>query len=528
MKKNIVFLLLLSLFFTACEDFLNLKPSDSLVPENFYTNAAEVDKALNGVYQVLVLNGGANFILNPEVMTDNCVYSSASGSEWLDFSRGTLNASTSFVEKKWKDNYKGIVRANMVLDNLYNRTEMIITEVNKTRFLGEAHFLRAYFYTDLLLNYGGVPIINRPYDNITDYSLPRATADSTLKFILNDLNIAIEKLEPKPIINGKGKATKGAALFLKARILLFTGNYKEANKTINVLNGLNEYSLMTNFADIFDPAKENNAEVIFDIQYADPNRTNTSYTFYEYIKNWTGGYVPTTSLAEDFYDLRGLKVDPERTTFAKFFTNRDKRMIVTLTRPGDSYGGTIYTPKAGDKKSYNSCLKVRKYLVLTDVTNTGKRSALNIIVFRFADAKLMQAESIIEDDSLYSVDAEKRKAITLIDEVRRRAGLPNIEIIIANPSREDLREILRRERRVELAFENSRLYDIRRWRIAEEVMNENEGKALGYDPESYESAVYATYPVESNRKFYLKNYLWPIPQSEIDANTSIKENNPGY
>ncbi len=526
--KKIIFFALCSVFLTACDDFLNLKPIDSLAPENFYSNAAEVDKALNGVYQVLVLKGGADFILNSEVMTDNCVYSSASGSEWLDFSRGTLNASTGFVEKKWRDDYKGITRANLVLDNLYNRTEMIIADVDKVRFLGEAHFLRAYFYTDLLLNYGGVPLLDRPYDNIIDYSLPRATADSTLKFILNDLNLAIDKLEPKPILNGKGRATKGAALFLKARILLFTGHYKEANKVLNLLSGLAEYSLMANYADIFDPAKENNAEVIFDIQYSDPNRTNTSYGFYEYIKNWTGGYVPTTSLAEDFYDLRGLKVDPERTVFSKFFSNRDKRMIVTLTRPGDSYGTSIYTPKASDKNYYNSCLKVRKYLVLTDVTNTGKRSALNIIVFRYADAKLMQAESIVEDDSLYGVDTEKRKAIKLIDDVRMRAGLPNIENIIALPSRDDLREILRRERRVELAFENSRLFDIRRWRIAEEVMNENEGKALGYDPESFVGGVYSTYPVESNRKFYMRNYLWPIPQSEIDANTSIKENNPGY
>lgn len=525
MKKNILFSLFCLFILTSCEDFLNLKPSDSLVPENFYTNAAEVDKALNGVYQVLVLKGGADFILNAEVMTDNCAFSSASGSEWLDFTRGTLNPSTPFVERKWKNNYKGIAVANLVLDNLYNRSEMIITEVNKVRFMGEAHFLRAYFYTDLLLNFGGVPIIDRPYGNIADYSLPRQTSDSTLKFILKDLDIAIEKLEPKPILNGKGKATKGAALFLKARVLLFTGHFKEAHKTLNLLSGLNEYSLMTNYIDIFDPTKENNAEVIFDIQYADPNRTNTSYPFYEYIKNWSGGYVPTTSLAEDFYDLRGLKVDPGRTVFSKFFTNRDKRMIVTLTRPGDSNGGTVYIPKAADKKYYNSCMKVRKYLVFSDVTNSGKRSALNIILFRYADAKLMQAECILEDDSLFAIESEKRKAITLIDEIRMRAGLPIIENVIASPTRDDIKEILRRERRVELAFENSRLYDIRRWRIADEVMNSD---ALGYDPEQYEVGIYSTYSVETNRKFYIKNYLWPIPQSEIDANTSIKENNPEY
>ncbi len=525
MKKYLIVVSLAVGILSGCEDYLNLEPNDGLVPDNFYRNASEVDKALNGVYQVLTLMGGADFILNSEVMTDNCVYSSASGSEWLDFSRGTLNSSTAFVEKKWKDNYKGIVRANLVLDNLYNRTDMIITELNKARFLGEAHFLRAFFYSDLLLNYGGVPLLDRPYGNISDYSLPRSTTSETLNFILNDLDVAITNLDAKTVANGKGRATKGAALFLKARILLFNGYFKQANKVLNELAALNEYSLMTNYADIFDSSKENNAEVVFDIQYVDPNRTNTSYSFYAYIKDWAGGYIPTSSLAEDFYELRGMKVDPERTSFANFFKNRDKRMIVTLTRPGDNWGDRIYLPKAGDKRYYNSCLKVRKYLVFSDVTNPGKRSQLNVIVYRYADAKLMQAEAIIEDDSLFNVQAERRKAITLIDEIRMRAGLPIVENVIASPSREELREILRRERRVELAFENSRIYDIRRWRIAEEVLN---GDAMGYDPESFESGAYATYAVDANRKFFPRNYLWPIPQSEMDANTAITVNNEGY
>lgn len=525
MKKILILMLPVCLFLASCDDLLNLTPEDSLAPEVFYRNAAEVDKALNGVYQALVLDGGANFILNPEVMTDNCCYSSASGSEWLDFSRGTLNPSTSYIETRWKNNYKGIVRANLVLYNLYNKTDMIISETVKLRLMGEAHFLRAYFYSNLLLNYSGVPLLDRPYGNISDYSLPRSSAEETLKFIVNDLDSAIVKLEPKPIANGKGRATKGAAIFLKARMLLFNGYYKEANSALNSLTALNEYQLMTNFADIFDPAHENNSEVIFDIQYVDPNRENTSYPFYTYIKDWTGGYVPTVSLAQEFYDLRGLPVDPERTTFANFFKNRDKRMIATLVRPGDSYGDGVYLPKASNKSSYNSCMKVKKYLVFSDVTNPGKRSQLNVIVFRYADAKLMQAEAIIEDDSLFNVQADYRKAITLIDEIRMRAGLPIIENVIASPSREDLREILRRERRVELAFENSRLYDIRRWRIAEEVMNTD---AMGYDPEQFEGNKYVPYAVETGRRFLSRNYLWPIPQSEMDANIAIIVNNEGY
>ena len=204
----------------SCEDFLDLQPKDSLTPENYYNTASEVEKALNGVYHVLVLQGGADFILNAEVMTDNCVYSSASGSEWLAFTKGTLNPSTSYVATKWENNYKGIARANLVIENLNHKESMIISESDRQRFLGEAHFLRAYFYADLLNFYGGVPIVMSTLDNIKDYNLPRSAPELVLDTILYDVNIAIENLKEEAPANNLGRATKGAALFLKARGLM--------------------------------------------------------------------------------------------------------------------------------------------------------------------------------------------------------------------------------------------------------------------------------------------------------------------
>lgn len=521
--KKLVYVIAIMIFCVSCEDFLDLQPKDSLTPENYYNTASEVEKALNGVYHVLVLQGGADFILNAEVMTDNCVYSSASGSEWLAFTKGTLNPSTSYVATKWENNYKGIARANLVIENLNHKESMIISESDRLRFLGEAHFLRAYFYADLLNFYGGVPIVMSTLDNIKDYNLPRSAPESVLDTILYDVNIAIENLKEEAPANNLGRATKGAALFLKAKVLLFNERYAESYTALQTLNQLEIYELLPNYADIFAPSNENNQEVIFDIQYADANNTYSSYPFYSYIKEWSGGYVPTVSLAEDFYDLRGGKVEFPPKKFGDFFKNRDKRMAVTLTRPLDNWGDGVYIPKSSDKKYYNSCMKVNKYFVYSDLTNSNKRSTLNIILFRYADAKLMQAECIIEDDILFA--DKKREAITLLDEVRNRAGLPAIEQVIASPSREELREILRRERRCELAFENSRLNDIRRWKIAEEVMCAD---ALGYDPEAYEAGTWETYPIETNRLFLPHQYLWPIPQSEMDANTGIDTNNPGY
>lgn len=526
MKKRIQILsfVLTSMLLASCDDFLNLTPQDSLSPSTYYNTAAEVEKAVNGIYQVLTTQGGSSFILTPDVLTDNCVYSSASGSEWLAFTKGSLNPSTQLVEDKWNRDYQGIARANLVISNLTTRTDIVISKAHQIQYEGEARFLRAYFYADLLNYYGGVPLILEPKNSLVEYNLPRSTAEETLEQILKDVNRAIECMEDDAPQNYTGRATRGAALMLKARVLLYHKRYAEAYGALKQLDEIGKYKLMTNFEDVFDPANENNAEVIFDIQYSDPSNSNSSYPFYTYIKEWAGGYVPTCSLAEDYYDLRGLAPEFPPRKFADMFKNRDYRMPVTLTRPMDNWGDKVYKPVAKDKNYYNSCLKVKKYLVYSDVTNSNKRSILNVIVYRYADALLMKSECIIECDTLF--DKKQSEAISLLDEVRNRAGMPNVREVIAAPTRDELREIMRRERRCELAFENTRYDDIRRWRIAEDVMNE---PAYGYDPAMYEGGMWEKYIVEDNRMFLPHQYLWPIPQCEMDANIAIKgQQNPGY
>lgn len=523
-KYNLILLQVGLTMLTACGDFLELTPQDSLSPTTYYNTAAEVEKAVNGIYQVLTTQGGASFILSPEVISDNCVYSSASGSEWLAFTKGALNPSTSYVEEKWTKDYRGIARANLVIYNLENRPDMIISEAHRLQFEGEARFLRAYFYADLLNYFGGVPLIDGPKESLKEYNLPRSTAEETLEFILIDVNRAIECLNDDAPANYTGRATSGAALMLKARVLLYNKRYEEAYAALKALDDQGKYQLLNDYAAIFDPQNENNAEVIFDIQYSNPSNNNSSYPFYSYIKEWSGGYIPTVSLAEDFYELRGTPPEFPPRKFADMFKNRDVRMEVTLTRPMDNWGDKIYKPVAKDKTYYNSCLKVKKYLVYSDITNSNKRSTLNIIVYRYADALLMKSECIIESDSLY--DVKRSEAMSLLNTVRNRAGMPNITDIIANPTREELREIMRRERRCELAFENTRYDDIRRWRIAEDVLSE---PAYGYDPAAYEGGIWEKYIIDDNRMFLPHHYLWPIPQSEMDANTAIGgQQNPGY
>lgn len=530
MKKLI--LLPIILILGSCDNMLDILPQDSLSPEQYYNTGAEVERAVNGIYHALVLQGGTDQLLATECMTDNMTYSSTSGSDYLAFTRGTLNASNPVVENKWKDRYIGIGRANMTLYNILTRDiEMNIDD--KKRCLGESYFLRAYFYADLLDFFGGVPLANEPFTDLADANLSRATSEETLAFIVDDLDSAYNKL-PYSYDNEAqlGKATKGAALFLKGKVLLYNQHYDEAAEVFEVLleSGDFSYSLFDGeFTDVFSSDNQDNNEVIFDIQYSDPANTSASYSILTPVGFWAGGYVPLVSLAEEYYSTRGMPVSPSSGTSSptRFFENRDKRFKATLVTPGDEFIGGNYLPIGAHKKNWNSCMKVKKYVHFDDQYNPDRRSTTNVILFRYADALLMYAEALLESENLYNDGVIKSKIITqLIDPLRTRAGLPIITDI-ENPDRDRLREILRHERRCEFAFEGLRLSDLRRWDILTEVLDGSQ--ATGYDPELYEGGGgYASYLIE-DRIFPEHMKLWPIPQTEIDSNPKmINSQNLGY
>jgi hypothetical protein len=399
------------------------------------------------------------------------------------------------------------------------------------RLKAEVRFLRAYEYFVLSQFYGAVPLVTRTL------SLEEANQDRTPKkivvdFIISELEEIVEDLPQVYSDAETGRATKGAALGLKARLLLFEKYYDEAAKAAMDLMNLDHYDLFPDYEGIFKKENENNEEVIFDIQYIRDHYPNNIIG--RIAKISSGGWSsvnPLQSLVNAYECVDGLTIDNSPLYRADDpYQNRDPRFYATVVYPGDTIEGYIFDPLSDDSRDsyrgeYGTTGYVTKKYVYPlgqhdDMWNTG----MNIILIRYAEILLIYAEAKIEsgniDESVYDV----------LNKIRRRAGMPEVDKQKYNDM-STLRELVRRERRVELAMEGLRTYDIYRWRTAEEVL---QGPTYGVRPgrlnEQTSEVVFTSdeHIEKEIRNFDPgKHYLWPIPQEEMDVNPAMMQN-PGY
>lgn len=256
-----------SLSFTGCYD-LDCFPEDKLSSGTFWKNQQHADMGMMGVYSVLQYDDAMGRYFALDCMTDigyansDYVYSS--------IARGTTNARSSVYKNRWKNLYEGVTRSNTALQNI-PATDM--SDEQKAKYMAEAKFLRSFYYFQLLDLFGGVPlydeatIVSNEFNNMKK---PRSTADDTRKFILDDLEAAINSLPDKWDEANYGRATRGAAYALKGKVLLFNKQYADAEKCFEAISGANAatygYELYDNYADIFTPAGDESGEMVFAIQ----------------------------------------------------------------------------------------------------------------------------------------------------------------------------------------------------------------------------------------------------------------------
>lgn len=522
MKKILVFLIATVFIFSGCNtDLLNVSPHDRYVQDNFWQSEAAANAALSGAYQSLTTTGvygGDATPLLEETATPNA-YSYGNTNAWNSIAEGLMSAASGgIIASRWADCYGGIGRCNTFLDNV-DKVEM--DEETKARMKGEAHFLRALYYFNLENYWGGVPLVLSSPDPTTQDSLPRATRAEVVQQILKDLDSAQVVLPLKYGSSDLGRATKGAALALKAKVLVF-----EASPLLNESNDKNKwkaavdalkavmdmapdagYGLYPDYRGLFLPENENNKEVIFDVQFIYPLEGNS----FDLIDRQYNSNAPLLGLAEA-YEMKatGLPInnplsgyDPQNP-----YKGRDPRLYATIVFPGDKYMGTTVTEKRFAITGYG----VEKYSVYTEVKPPkdladlkGGQSFTNYIVLRYADILLMYAEAQNEyegpDQSVYDA----------VNAVRERAGMPDI---LPGLTQSAMRDVIRQERRVEFACEGYYYNDIRRWKTAEKVMNATIYK-------------WNNTAIETRKFDPAKNYWWPIPQSQLDLDHNIKQN-PGY
>lgn len=503
MKRKLILSLIGTLAFAfSCNDsILDKSNPNEFTPDSFYKNGDQIVGGVNAVYsslQSLDLFCREYFFLH-DMRGDDV----ASGGGQLETHRGQLltgthDASNGVLMQVWRGWYRLIHQANQVIDNAPKATENV-TEELKLRVVGEAKFLRALAYFDLVTIWGGVPLMET-YAKAIGEDKPRASEEEVYTLIISDLENAIASLPLKAEYNASnvGRANKEAAQNLLARVYMQRGQYNLAEPLLAAIINGGAFADWVNvpYIDNFREENEFNAESLFEVAFTEANGgsswdasgqgTSTEVTFrgQEYGPNAWRNLIPSTSLMEEYEQEEDG--DPKD----------DPRYNDTFYFIGDKYSnGTKVLENWGWKK----------YQKIYKADNEDQRSGINMRVMRYTEVLLNMAEV----QNALGNDNGADGAIALLNEVRSRKGVemppyPTANYPVNSPA-EVFRAIIH-ERRVELAGEQIRNRDILRWRAL--------GK-LPSEPLSYYSE---------------KHALAPIPQQEINSNAVLTEadQNPGW
>jgi hypothetical protein len=525
MKKIIINMAVFALLLTACQkNFLDRKPLDAYSESTLWTSASDAIAAVNGCYAGW--EDGYN-IIYMDCASDNA-YSQWPWEGFQSYGNGYISASDGNAESRWS--YATIQRCNWLLSNI-DKTPMDSTL--KLRIKGEARFLRAYQYFIMSQLYGDVPLVTKAITTEQANTLSQTPRADIRKFILSELGDIAPDLPATYTGADVGRITKGAALSLKARIELYDQDYADCVTDCQAVMKLGVYKLFPSYGGMFTLQNMDNSGVILDRQYKENDNSFGSLGVMP--SSSYGGWSsidPTQSLVDAYEMINGKTIDDPTSGFNPDdpYKNRDPRLEATLVYPGELYGGKYYDPLdagspdyyAGNNNSKTGYL-VKKFTAnlsdFDDIWNVG----LNFIVIRYAEVLLNYAEAKIElnqiDQSVYNA----------IDAVRNRAGMPSLDPSVYN-DQSMMRKAVRRERRVEFAMEGLRWFDIQRWKIGDQVMKgEVYGARLGkVAPDNGKLTLTADRIKVEDRIFDpAKNYLWPVPQGQIDIDKNLKQN-PGF
>jgi hypothetical protein len=549
--KNCSFYILLALLTigTSCkkslDETLDITPHDRLTDNAVFSDANTADLFINDIYGQLP--DGNNMYDPFDNWTDNSICgfswpSSRSIAQRANYTASTLSFGDG-LPYGWGQNYTNIRKTNLFISKITSST---LPDAFKKKRLAEVRFLRSFFYHQLWMAYGGVPIITQP-DNLETGGEAifhtRGTFDETLKFITDELAAISTDL---PEVNEGGRATKGAALTLKGWCELFAHKFAESAATnkqiIETLGNGKVYDLHPDYQTLFLVEGNGSKEGIFFRQYISRVKggsiegvTGPTFTKGGVETSW-GGVNPTQNLVDDYEMDNGLPITDPTSGYnpQQPYLHREKRFYQSIVYDGSYwYNDTIYTrqgvnsPNEVDLSDHNDASQTGYYMRkrLSDKITLGAdnwdghSSGQNYYIYRYAEVLLNYAEA---QDEAAGPDASVYDAIK---KVRERSGLKGLP---AGLSQEQMREAIRRERRIELAFEDKRWWDLIRWNIAHINLNQ-QLKGISIKMGANGQLTYTPINVPGgDRKFNAaSNYLFPIPQVAIDQNKNLKQNS-GY
>lgn len=520
-KMKLLFFIgsLVLLQFSCTSDSIEVEPQGTISSDVVFTDPAFAETFLNAVYNSVPHGFNRGWYML-DAATDDGENSYTWPASNTQFNTASITSNNSPFNGLWGNAYFQIRRLNNFIQN-YDQLEGT-DEVNN-RLKGEAHFLRGYFYALLLKTYGGVPIITVPQELTDDLLVSRNTVEETLNFIVSELDTSAGFFANAT----EASSTRGswdAAMALKGRVLLYEGKYSEsATASKQVLDNTSR-TLDSDYGSVF--VTDGASEVIFDTQFSDPDKTHWANLFNTpksnaAVSGW-GGTGPTQNLV-DQYEMKDTGLLPEEAGSGYDpndpYAGRDPRFDASILYDGSQWKGLTWEFRPGGFAGIATSgdftrtgYGLRK--MIQEERNHGEGSTQHWIHIRLAEVYLNYAEALIESDTDLGL------AVDAINTVRNRVGMPAISV----GSQAELRTRVRRERRVELAFEEHRFWDIRRWGIAgdPEVLTiyrvdmDSDGNLIDDGKEIWETRAWN----DANLKF-------PIPQGEVDKNSNLTQNS-GY
>lgn len=565
MKKHLYILVAAVLVISSCHT-LDLNPLSEPSTGNFYSNATELTIAVNDLYRI-------DFIGNDlEDYSDN-YWNRATGGNAVTY--GTMASDDGTVLTYWTNCYKAIAGANTILANL-DRAKATTAPNVLTSIEAQARFARAYQYSRLITHFGDVPFLSSTISLDSAYQYTRMSEDSILQFVFSELDYAAENLPATYSASEDQRWTKGAALAIKARTALYMGQWAiaaEAAHGVMDLAAQGVYALYPSFRDLFLSPGETSKEIIMSViqsQAQGVYNTGDAADPRNFTPRNTGGYgayIPTWSLMDAFECTDGQTIDKSKLYDPHHpFANRDPRLSETIVPFGTPWLGYDYQP-------HPDSVKVMDYSTGQLVKNNDTRSVAiyasytgllwkkgidqswadnrvdedDILIVRYAEMLLTYAEAKIE---LNQIDPS---VLDAINQVRARAYGVDVSATTLYPAitttdQQQLRSIVRRERRVEFANEGLRYMDLMRWRIIGKALTR---PAVGLvDPANQDRSKWpfpGVPPIDADgipdfsaeisagevkvlalRSFdTTRQYLWPIPAVELRVNPKITQN-PNY
>lgn len=484
MKKIYYIIFAFSLIMTSCNDFLELDPLAQENSGNYMNNEENAIKVINGIYDILSQTEGRG----PDgiwmshhydfhfasIATDDAVKGSklSDSPELSDIESFNAKVGNSISDAFWIHGFWGVSRSNYAIANLPGAT---INEDLKNRLLGESYFLRAYHYIYLLHHFGGVPLFTAPLNPSEFGNSPRASLHTTFEFINEDLKKAIGLLPEKSEYAAKdlGRATKGAAKGLLAKSLIYqigiddesSHTWDEVYKLTSEIIGSGEYSLVANYALLFEYENKNTSESVFEIQAAEgtasdpPTSVGNAYSLYQ------GNRVsnPNANSGWGFHDPTQNLVDA--------FDPTDPRLSCTVYGIGFN-GQVLYGAEMKFDRSEQGSNYLNRKSTLPFKPTLDKAANKNILVMRYADILLIHAEAAYYTGK----DGEARTYLNIVRDRARKssyckgyvagspdtyimpASTPNIPNVTASGT--TLHDAIINERRLELAMESNRMWDL--------------------------------------------------------------------